>query len=112
VARAKAESGDKTMTQTGMVRAALEELGADAKPLAIQEHIKTKFNKELPTSIISNYKSVMKRKGAGNGAAGRGRRPGRPPRGGGLQIADLEAVRALVRRLGADNVRRLVDVVT
>lgn len=109
MARAKADAGDdKKPNQTEMVKAALQELGAGAKPRAIQEYVKSTFNKELSTSLISNYKSVMKKK------SGDGRRRGRPVAAGsgagGIRVDDLETVRGLVRRLGADNVRRLVEV--
>jgi hypothetical protein len=109
MARPKGDGSGKP-TKTDMVNAALAELGADAKPLAIQEFVKSKFNKELSTTLISNYKSVGKRKG---GKAG-GKRRGRPPRAasGALHIEDLEAVRSLVKKLGPDNVVRLVGVVT
>ncbi|HJZ54995.1 MAG TPA: hypothetical protein VKE74_08545 [Gemmataceae bacterium] len=109
MARSKAEGGEK-MTQVDMVKAALDELGAGAKPLAIQEYVKSKFNKDLSTTLISNYKSVMKRKAAGGHGTGNGRRRGRPARSGGIHVEDLETVRGLVRKLGADQVRRLVAV--
>jgi hypothetical protein len=104
MARPKA-NGEKKPSQMAMVRAALQEVGGDPKPQELQEHIKAKFNREIPTNIISNYKSQIKRKGGGNGR--RGRRAGR---GGGIQMGDLETVRTLVTRLGADQVRRLVAV--
>ena len=106
MAKAKTESaGETTLSQADMVRAAVDELGMDAKPRAIQEHIRTKFNKTLPTTTISNYKSVMKRRGEGGGTNGRRRRGE-----GNIRIDDLEAVRGLFSRLGAEHVRRLVDV--
>jgi hypothetical protein len=86
-----------------MVQTALDALGNDAKPLDMQSHIKDKFDVTLPANIISNYKSQIKRK---NGSAGPGR-----GRKAGLQIEDFEAVRKLVNRLGAEQVRRLVEVV-
>jgi hypothetical protein len=86
-----------------MVRTAMEDIGNDAKPLAMQAHIKGKFGTELPANIISNYKSQIKRK-AGVSGSGRGRRAG-------LQVEDFETIRNLVDRLGADQVRRMVEVV-
>lgn len=112
---AKAKSGSAP-SMAEMVRSALAELGSNAKPTPIQEFIKSKFNKEVSKIIISNYKSTMKKKGK------LGKRRGRPPGGGkkapmaasaggkGIQLEDLAAVRGLVGRLGANQVRQLVDV--
>lgn len=106
MARPKNDGLDKP-NQAEMVRSALAELGEDAKPQKIQEYVKTKYNKELSTTLISNYKSMMKKRSG----MPPGRR-GRPPKGSGaIQIEDLETVRSLVRRLGSENVVRLVDVV-
>ncbi|QDU18436.1 hypothetical protein [Urbifossiella limnaea] len=97
-------------TQADMVRAALAELGPKAKPKAIYDFIKEKFGREVTKGIISNYKSTMKKKGLLPGRRG----PGRPPKaaatGETVRIDDLEAVRALVTRIGADQVARLVKV--
>ncbi|MDB5306161.1 MAG: hypothetical protein JWO38_363 [Gemmataceae bacterium] len=112
MARAKAEKAEaenesgEGVSQMDMVRAALGELGPGAKPQAVQDYILSKFNKELPKTIISNYKSNLKKKGE-LGGVGRGRRGGA---GGSLHLEDLEAVRGLVNRLGADQVVRLVEV--
>jgi hypothetical protein len=99
---AKTKSGTaKKPSQMGMVRDALQDIG-DVKPLEMQSHIKSKHGVELPANIISNYKSQIKRK---NGAgAGRGKKQT-------LQIEDFEVVRKLVNRLGAEQVKRLIDVV-
>ena len=98
----KTEGSEKKVSQMGMVRAALEEIG-DAKPQEMQVHIKSKFGVELPPNIISNYKSQIKRK-IGMGGPGRGRRAG-------LQVEDFETIRGLVKRLGSEQVKRLVEVV-
>jgi hypothetical protein len=117
MAKTKAEPASEAasgadLSQADLVRTALQDLGGDAKPQAIQDHIKSKFNREVTKGIISNYKSTMKKKGL----VGGGRRgPGRParlgsPSGGSVRLDDLEAVRGLVTRLGADQVVRLVKV--
>jgi hypothetical protein len=105
VAKGKSEAGK--VTQKEMVRAAITELGWEAKPQPMHDLIKTKFNTELAPNIISNYKSVLKRENgktaSGTGGAKRGRKAG-------AQFTDLEAVRGLVTRLGADQVKKLVDM--
>jgi hypothetical protein len=109
--------GDDGVSMMDMVRAALQELGKNAKPTAIQEFIKSKFDKEISKIIISNYKSTMKKKKGG-------KRRGRPPGSKnlvavaatasagskGIRLEDLTTVRGLVGRLGAGQVRQLVDV--
>ncbi|MBA2227363.1 MAG: hypothetical protein WHU94_12630 [Thermogemmata sp.] len=92
-----AESGEKrSISQMQMVRLAMQAKGPDAKPGELQEYILNEFHHELPTNLISNYKSQIKRQSGG------GRRQ--------PQIEDLETVRNLIKRLGADQVKRLVDV--
>ena len=97
----RTEGGEKKVSQMGMVRIALDDIGADAKPLDIQAHIKSKFGVELPANIISNYKSQIKRHSSGGGV---GRRKA------GLKVEDFETVRGLVRRLGHRPGRRMVEV--
>ena len=101
MARGKREG---KVTQKAMVEAAVQEKGWDAGPQELQAVIKEKFNTELPNNVISNYKSVLKRDGGKTAPVGkRGRKPG-------PAFADFEAVRTLVNRLGADQVKKLVDM--
>jgi hypothetical protein len=100
-----AKATTKKITKAFMIRDAQAELGADAAPIAIQAHIQSKFNKTIPTTTISNYKSVFKNKG--NKGGKRGRKRSDP----GLRIDDIETVTVLVRRLGADQVKRLVEAI-
>ena len=120
MAKAKAEGDDNgvaadgaDLSQMELVRLSLEALGPKAKPAALQEYIKTKFNRDVTKGIISNYKFHLKKKGR---VAGR-RKPGRPAGSTNavatnvsVRIDDLEAVRGLVNRLGADGVKRLLNV--
>lgn len=115
MAKAKTDGGDKT-SKTDMVRAALDSLGMDAQPLDIQAYIKKEFNEDLKTQTISNYKfGIRKQAGQTGPGRGRGRRavptPTASGSAAGLQIADIEAVRKLVTRLGAAQLKQLVDVV-
>jgi hypothetical protein len=103
VAKTKAENGEKKVSQKAMVNAALEHCGWDAKPGEMMGYIKEAFSTDLAPNIISNYKSQIKREGRAPG--------GLRSRKGSLQVEDFEMVRNLVTRLGADQVRKLVDVV-
>jgi hypothetical protein len=102
MAKNKADSGAEKVTQKGMVLAALQEKGWEAGPRELQEAIKSKFDYNMAVNYISNYKSQLKKE---NGKGG-----GRRGRKGGAQFSDLEAVRELVDRLGADQVRKLVEM--
>jgi hypothetical protein len=96
------------VNKSALVREALDALGMGAKPVEIDAYIKEKHNVEVSKAIISSYKSSYKSK---SGKVGRGK-PGRKPGGGagGIQIEDLATVRGLVSRLGAAQVKELVDV--
>ncbi len=110
MARGKSDGG---VTKVEMVRTALEELGAKAKPMAIHEFVKSKYNVDLSKIIISNYKSTMKKKGKRRGrpAGSKNAAPVAASAGGkGIRLEDLAAVRGLVGRLGAGQLRQLVDV--
>ena len=102
MARGKREG---KVSQKTMVETALNEKGWEAGPQELQPLIKEKFGKELPANVISNYKSVLKRDGGKTAVGKRGRKPS-------AQFSDLEAVRGLVTRLGAEQVKKLVDVAT
>jgi hypothetical protein len=95
-----------------MVRDALAALGKDAKPVAIQEHIKAAGGPEIPTVMISSYKSSMKAKGGrgGKGGGRRGRPAGSGRHGGGL-IGDIATVRGLIDRHGKADLVKLIDAV-
>lgn len=92
-----------------MVQEALDEKGAAAGPTELGEAIKAKHGVELANNIISNYKSVIKREGKGGkvvkvaSGAKRGRKSG-------PQFTDFETIRGLVSKLGADQVKKLVDM--
>jgi hypothetical protein len=102
---------DGKITQKGMVQAALDEKGMDAGPQELGEVIKAKFNVELANNIISNYKSVIKKELKGGKPAAKAAPAGaKRGRKGGPQFTDFEAVRGLVSKLGADQVKKLVDM--
>lgn len=104
VAKTK-EGGEKKVSQKAMVQSALDKCGWEAKPHEMQGHIKETFGVELAPNIISNYKSQLKREGRLPGGGARARKAGS------LQVEDFQMIRSLVSRLGADQVKKLVDVV-
>jgi len=93
------------------VRRALRALGGDPKPLEIQEYIKKTFGITIDTLMISSYKSNLKSAGKSTVI----RRPaGRAPtaRGGQFSLGDIEAVKAVADRIGADKLKQLADVLS
>lgn len=92
-----------------MVREAIGELGSDAKPKDIGEYVRTKYNTEIPPPMISSYKSTITGGGGNRSRAGRG---GAGGLGGDVSLTDVEAVRGLIDRLGADQLSRLVRVLS
>lgn len=93
------------VTQKDMVREALGEKGWKVPTVELQTCIKDKHGVELPINIISNYKSQIK-KAEGLGAARPAAAPGRKAAAG-LNLADIEAVKGLVKRLGSEQVQQL-----
>jgi hypothetical protein len=106
---------EQGLTKMEAMRRSLGELGLDAKPLQLKAHLKSKYGINMDTSVISSYKGTLKNKMGKRG-------PGRPKKArqtagssangssGSLSVADIQAVKAVVSKLGPDTVRELVDV--
>ncbi len=107
---AKSKAG---MNKAQMVRDAIAALGNDAKPQAIQEHIKAAGGPEIPTVMISSYKSNMKNKvGKKRGRKGKvGRPAGSGAAKGGDIIHDISAVRELLNKHGKPGLVKLIDAI-
>jgi hypothetical protein len=91
------------------VRRALVELGGEAKPLEIQEFLKTKFGIQMEPNMISNYKSSVK--AASKSAIIRSPAARITTKAvGGITAEDVRAVNDLVGRIGSDQVRQLAEV--
>jgi hypothetical protein len=109
MARAKGGAGDngeKGPSKMGMVREALQELGDDAKPKAIYDHVKVKHGVDIQPAMISSYKSTIVGKGGGRSGALRTGRGGNTA----VSISDLEQVQRLIDRVGANHLQQLIKV--
>jgi hypothetical protein len=99
------------ISKTEMVKRALGTLGFDAKPLELKAHIKKEFGTDMDPQHISNYKSNLKKTKSKPGP-----KKGRPKSAsvaaavGGFSLQDIEAVKEVADRIGADKVRQLVEV--
>jgi hypothetical protein len=107
------------------MRRALRELGKNAKPADLQEHLKSRFGLDMKKDLISKYKSDIltkkhkKKKGAKTAAAepAATSKPGPKPgqaaakkasNGKGILLADLMEIKGLVHRVGVDQLRALI----
>jgi hypothetical protein len=117
---AKSKGG---MTKVEAVRQALAELGPDAKPTQIQGHVKDKFGIEMSRDHVSVTKRQILKKAAGKkktpaqASAARQAGPAVPPQATaakraspGIGLDDIEAVKGLLERVGANALHKLIDV--
>jgi hypothetical protein len=101
------------------VRQALNSLGRDAKPPALDSYIREHFGMSIPHNMISSYKSQLRSKKKG----GKGARRGRPPASESakaveavaeerqrVSFKDLQEVKTLAGRLGIAKLQKLVEV--
>ncbi len=104
-----------TITKMEAVRQALAKLGPDAKPVDILAYIKETYGLEMSIGMAYNYKSSILKPGRKK----RGRKPGPKPaaaangrktRSAAITVEEIQAVKALVDRLGAEKVRQLAEV--
>jgi hypothetical protein len=116
------------MSKREAVRQALAELGEGATPTQLRGHILGTFGIEMSTDHISTEKGILRRKQAAaakpavaqpSAARQAGPRKGAPkpqfvaaPPGDGRAIGleDIETAKGLVERVGADSLKKLIDV--
>lgn len=113
----------ETVNKSQAVRAALAELGRDAKPSDVRDWVKAKHGHEMSLNHISNIKSTMGKKGGGKGrgkaksaatpaseaTAGATITTGRKPAGS-IMLEDIDAVKALAQRIGVQKLHQLIDL--
>ena len=64
----QAASPEAEISKMEAVRRALAQLGDDAKPQQIHSFLKSNFRIDMEPNLISNYKSTLSRKAAGQSA--------------------------------------------
>jgi hypothetical protein len=108
-------------TKMDMVRDALAHFGKKAKPAQMKPYIKDTFGVDMSTDHISTYKGNILRKKGGRKKPGPGpkgaqaavadtvhRGPGRRPSA--VSFHDLNTVKDLLGRVGARELRSLIDL--
>ena len=88
----------------------LQVLGSDAMPLEIRDFLKKEFGVDMDAQTISNYKSTLKNKSRRGPKRRTGPAPVKAPSGFTLQ--DIQAVKEMADRIGADKVRQLAEVLS
>ena len=116
------EEGSGSVTKMDMVRDAISSLGADAKPLAIQVHIKNKYTVEIPTTVISSYKNNINKSAGGKPDEAKAARQAIAKAVASVSdravvvngsaedvLAGLTTMKGLISKFGISNVRKMVD---
>src|SRR5260370_40177788 len=98
------KSNDKGITKMEAVRRALGRVGADAKPLKRKPYIQKKFGINMDANRISSYKSAVNKKEASQSRPSR--RVGLGAAGN-FSLQDIQTIKQLTERMGADKVREL-----
>ncbi|OWK43329.1 hypothetical protein FRUB_02928 [Fimbriiglobus ruber] len=86
-----------------MVEQALSEKG-DISPKELQSHIHEKHGVEIPTTMISSYKSNILRKQGGSTKAGGA--------DASVGVRDITQLRDLIDRVGANQLQSLIKVLS
>jgi hypothetical protein len=106
----------ETISKLEAMRQAVGKLGQDAPLVDLLKFIKQTYGITLDRALAYNYKSLASSKPAK--AKRRGRKPGSKPaasaatggKAGGITLADIQEVKALADRLGAEKVSQLAAV--
>ncbi len=125
------QSGEAKVNKMECVRKALSELGKKAKPAELQTFLKEHFNLDMERELISKYKSdilIKRKRRMAKVRAGRPRKakasaPSEAPavappkaaartrsRTEGVSLEDVQTVKDLVGRVGADKLRSLIGM--
>ena len=99
-----------TISKMEGVRRALTELGKDAANKELQEFLKTRFGIDMELQMISNYKTHLKAAGKSAVIRKPAEAAAAPKATGGISLDDIRAVKELLDKVGAENVRQLAEV--
>ena len=116
----RAKSKRKHPTKGQAVGIALEILGPDAKPIQIQKYLKEERGVDVSTDSISTYKSDIRRRANGQVTHSVHMAPAAKPQPtaaataapdtGNFDINDIVTVKDLMGRVGAGQLKSLIDV--
>jgi hypothetical protein len=106
------------ITKQDAVRRALATLGKQATAKDIQKHVKDTFNLDMTidhiytakSSVLAKGKKKTKKASVTQAAAEKPPAPVVRPPAAGIRLEDIEAVKGLLRRVGADSLKTLVNL--
>lgn len=118
-----AEKSKKKINKRVAFEEAITNLGADAKPLQLQEWIRKRYGAVLKTSLLSTYKSTWLREQE-NSPRGRVPAPGTPRSRSSLvasagskehgaesaTLRDIRVLREMLQRVGESQLREMLDL--
>jgi hypothetical protein len=104
---------EKLTNKAEAVRRALAALGGHATPTEVQGYIKSRFDVDMTTKVISVYKSKMaKKKGGARRKAAGGHPPAPAALPDAISLRDLRALKELKARHGLSRLRELLELVS
>jgi hypothetical protein len=130
VPQAGKASKPAAITKIDAIRLALKELGKDATSLAIQGYVKNQFGLEMTRKHITKYKGEERREQAAKKQPKKSPNPANKPEPkpqpnpapfspskqstgvGGIRLEDIQALKSLLGRVGSNELRKLIDVLS
>ncbi len=110
---------EKGITKKEAVRQSLEVLGWDTPRSDIAKHIKEHFGHDMDLDHISSCKGDIRReakqkkkKAATTKSPAEKSETTKPLKSAGISFDDIESVKSLVERVGADGLKRLIGMLS
>ncbi len=109
---------EKRVTKKEAVRQTLAVLGWDAPRPKVAQHIKEHFGHDMDLDHISACKGDIRREAKQKKKAAAMKAPTektettKPAKSAGISFDDIESVKALVERVGADGLKRLIGMLS
>lgn len=102
------------LSKMAAMRQALDTLGNSASVQQIQDWVAHELHLHIPKNMVSSYKSSILRKKANHSGYFRARPAiaNAEALGSGISIADVQLIKDLTARIGADRIHELVDVLS
>jgi len=111
----KGKPATKKVSKMGAMRETVGKLGKDASAKDLQDHLKKEHGVTMSTEMVYTYKAnVLREQGGKRKGKKRGPKPGRkaatPNGSASVSVKDIQSVKELVDRIGADKLLQLAHV--